>query len=168
MKPMFLMLAPPPYNAWANDRLMVLKTACVASLAFLAARVDRVGRGKSAAGIRVAGSKFDGSRYSGTVDITISSNTACTIVWHTGGEDLTGVCMRDADSFAAAYVADGEAGLVLYTVEADGTLNGVWTVADQNGVGTDVLTPERFEPANPPESVPSDAPGGGHGNHHGP
>ena len=165
MKPMFEM--PAAYHAWANDRLIVLKTACVASLAYLAlastaSAVEIGGR------YRVAGSNFDGSRYAGTVDITISSNTACSIVWHTGGEDLTGVCMRGADSFAAAYVAGGQAGLVLYTVEADGSLNGVWTVADQNGVGTDVLTPERFEPANPPESVPSGAPGGGHGERHGP
>lgn len=146
---------------------MGLKTAGVAALAFVAV-VSAASAGQIGGRYSVAGSNLDGSKYSGTVDITISSNTACTIVWHTGGDDLTGICMRSADTLVAAYVADGAVGLVLYKIEDNGTLDGVWTAANQNGVGTDVLTPQTFGAASPAESAPPGAPGGGHGDHHGP
>jgi hypothetical protein len=32
-------------------------------------------------------------------------------------------------------------GLVIYELQDDGTLEGLWTVADQEGVGTETLTP---------------------------
>ena len=33
-------------------------------------------------------------------------------------------------------------GLVIYQVQSDGTLDGLWTIAGQEGVGTETLTPE--------------------------
>ena len=33
-------------------------------------------------------------------------------------------------------------GLVIYKIMSDGTLNGLWTVADTPGNGTEVLTPK--------------------------
>jgi hypothetical protein len=93
---------------------------------------------------RVAGTNLDGSKYGGTVDITISSDTDCHIVWHSEGPDLNGICMRGPETFVAAYVDQGAAGLVLYKIEADGTLNGVWTEDAHKGIGADVLTPERL------------------------
>jgi hypothetical protein len=123
---------------------MGLKTACVASLAFLAL-VSDASSAEIGGRYRLAGTNLDGSKYLGTVDITISSDTNCHIVWHTGGQDLNGICMRGPETFVAAYGDQSGAGLVLYRIEADGTLNGVWTVANQRGVGTDVLTPERSD-----------------------
>ena len=49
--------------------------------------------------------------------------------------------MRNGNSFAAGYNMSGSVGLVIYEVKADGTLDGLWTIADQPGMGTEKLTP---------------------------
>jgi hypothetical protein len=89
----------------------------------------------------VAGTNLDGSSYSGTADITVSSNSTCHIVWHTGDTNSNGICMRVNDMLVAGYVLNGDVGLVAYTIKDDGTLDGVWTIADKDGAGKDVLTP---------------------------
>ncbi|MDR3375297.1 MAG: hypothetical protein P4L98_16340 [Ancalomicrobiaceae bacterium] len=90
---------------------------------------------------KVKGTNFDGSAYSGTATITPASNSTCRIVWKTGGTTSTGFCMRNDDSLAAAYKLGAAVGLVIYHIEDDGTLDGVWTIADKAGAGTEVLTP---------------------------
>jgi hypothetical protein len=35
-----------------------------------------------------------------------------------------------------------DAGLVIYKIEKDGKLNGTWTIANQPGSGTEILTPQ--------------------------
>ena len=37
----------------------------------------------------------------------------------------------------------GKVGLVIYKVNDDGSLVGLWTIADQEGVGAEVLTPAK-------------------------
>ena len=146
---------------------MGLKTAYLALLALLAP--VSVGWSSEIGGkYLVAGTNLDGSKYAGTADITISSDTDCHIVWHTGGQDLTGICMRGPETVVAGYADQNGAGLVLYKIEADGTLNGIWTADKQKGVGTDILTPARLTssggatmPANPsqgPSAKANDVP----------
>ena len=50
--------------------------------------------------------------------------------------------MRNDDSFAAGYELGGKVGLVIYKVNDDGSLVGLWTIADQEGDGAEVLTPK--------------------------
>jgi hypothetical protein len=88
------------------------------------------------------GTNFDGSPYSGTAKIAISSNTTCRIEWTTGGSTSTGFCMRDETSLAAAYKLGNSVGLVIYKIMDDGSLEGVWTIADKTGAGTETLTPQ--------------------------
>ena len=88
-----------------------------------------------------AGTNLDGSPYTGTVEITLTSETTCTIHWVTGGSTSDGICSRNGDAFAAAYVLGDAFGLVVYKVLPDGTLDGLWTIAGQGGNGTEVLTP---------------------------
>lgn len=90
----------------------------------------------------VKGTNFDGSSYSGAAQISITSNTTCEIVWKTGGSESQGICMRDDDSFAAAYKLGNSYGLVIYKINSDGSLEGVWTIAGKAGAGTETLTPE--------------------------
>jgi len=45
--------------------------------------------------------------------------------------------------FAASYRLEGQIGLVVYEVQPDGSLKGYWTLADKDGVGTEVLTPAK-------------------------
>ena len=49
----------------------------------------------------------------------------------------------DEAALAASYALNGKVGLVLYQLQPDGSLNGVWTVADQSGAGTEILTPAK-------------------------
>src|ERR1044072_8154438 len=90
----------------------------------------------------VAGTNFDGSAYGGEATITLTSETTCTIHWETGGSCSEGICMRNDNAFSAGYVMGKEIGLVVYKVEKDGSLHGLWTIAGKDGSGTAVLTPK--------------------------
>jgi hypothetical protein len=90
----------------------------------------------------VAGTNFDGSPYAGEAMITLTSDVTCEIVWVTGGTQSSGICMRDGNAFAAGYELGGKVGLIIYLVQPDGTLDGTWTIAGVNAVGTEVLTPD--------------------------
>lgn len=90
---------------------------------------------------KVQGTNHDGSPYSGDALITLTSDTTCEIVWNTGGVTSKGICSRNDDAFAAAYVLNDSIGLVIYKVQADGSMQGLWTIAGEGGSGTEVLTP---------------------------
>ena len=55
----------------------------------------------------------------------------------------TGICMRNQNAFSAGYVLGDKVGLVIYEIMADGSMQGIWTVADQPGVGYENLFPVR-------------------------
>ena len=88
----------------------------------------------------VSGTNFNGSSYEGTATITRSSDTTCRIHWETGSTS-EGICMLANKSLAAAYKMGDDVGLVLYQLQPDGALKGVWTIADKSGAGTETLTP---------------------------
>ena len=90
----------------------------------------------------VQGTNFDGSPYSGTAEITATSENTCRIEWDTGTTS-SGICMRNNTTFAAGYALGGVVGLVIYEVMPDGSMQGVWTVADRTGVGTENLIPSQ-------------------------
>jgi hypothetical protein len=87
------------------------------------------------------GTNINGTSYSGEAEITLTSETTCEIKWETGGPEASGICMRNDDSFAAGYMMGDQVGLIIYKVAADGTLNGLWTIAGNGGAGTETLTP---------------------------
>jgi hypothetical protein len=87
------------------------------------------------------GTNLDGSPYSGTAEITLTSETTCAIHWVTGGTTSEGICSRNDAAFAAAYVLGDAIGLVVYKVMEDGSLDGLWTIAGKDGNGTEKLTP---------------------------
>ena len=91
---------------------------------------------------RVKGTNLDGTIYEGDAQITKTSEFTCEITWQTGGSTSTGICMRDGNAFTAGYELNGKIGLVIYLVQDDGTLDGTWTVAGVNAVGTEILTPD--------------------------
>lgn len=89
----------------------------------------------------VEGTNLNGTTYSGTAEIILTSETTCAIKWVTGSTESEGICMRNDDSFSAAYVMGDITGLVIYKVMQDGSMNGLWTIANNGGAGTEVLTP---------------------------
>jgi hypothetical protein len=92
---------------------------------------------------RVSGTNFNGTSYSGTAQITLTSNSNCHISWVTGSTTSYGSCMRKGATFAAGYILTGQVGLVLYELRPDGSLVGSWTLANRPGTGTETLTPMR-------------------------
>ena len=87
------------------------------------------------------GTNLDGSPYTGTAEITLTSETTCTIEWITGSTTSQGICMRNNNAFSAAYVLGDAIGLVIYLVQDDGSMQGLWTIAGKEGNGTENLTP---------------------------
>lgn len=117
--------------------LTLLAAATFASTAALAASGNVGGK------YRVQGTNANGSPYQGTAVITVTSENTCRIVWNTGGTTSEGICMRNENAFSAGYVLQGDVGLVIYEINGDGSMDGLWTVADQPGVGTEKLIPTR-------------------------
>lgn len=92
---------------------------------------------------QVQGTNFNGSPYRGTATITLTSDTTCRIQWNVG-TTADGICMRNGNAFSAAYqMSTGRVGLVIYRIRDDGTLDGIWTLAGQDGSGREVLVPMR-------------------------
>jgi hypothetical protein len=90
----------------------------------------------------VEGTNLDGSAYSGTAEITLTSETTCSIEWNTGSTTSSGICMLYDNAFAAGYVLDDAVGLTVYEVKSDGSLEGAWTISGKDGSGTEKLTPQ--------------------------
>ncbi len=120
-----------------------MKTAIsVASSVMLLASLSEAGAASLAGKYQAAGKNLDGSPYSGTAEIVATSDTTCSISWQTTANSK-GLCMRNGTAFAASYVLGDAIGLVVYQIKPDGTLEGLWTISGQNGVGTEVLTPTK-------------------------
>ena len=121
--------------------MTILRTAVKAAFA-LAVMAAPAGAQSIGGTYDAEGTNLDGSPYRGTATITLTSSTTCEIKWTTGGTTSQGICMRNGSSFAASYVMGDAIGLVIYRINSDGTLEGLWTVAGEDGVGTEKLIPE--------------------------
>ena len=102
----------------------------------------------AAAGFRegpytVNGTNLDGSPYTGTAEVKLLSDTTCQITWTTGSTSSVGLCMMMDGVVAAAYQQGTAVGVTMYHVNDDGSLDGAWTVAGQNGSGSEKLTPAK-------------------------
>ena len=91
---------------------------------------------------QVDGTNLDGSKYGGTAHIEITSGTTCEIYWTTGNTTSSGICMRNQNAFSAGYVLGDAIGLIIYEIKDNGVLDGIWTIAGQDGTGTETLTPQ--------------------------
>lgn len=121
-----------------------MAAACFAAGIATTIAPDALAQGANVGGrYQVIGKNFNGSSYSGTAEITVTSNNTCRIVWVTGSTTSRGICMRNGNSFAASYVLGSKIGLVIYEQKGDGTLDGLWTIADETGVGGERLVPIR-------------------------
>jgi hypothetical protein len=90
----------------------------------------------------VQGTNLDGSAYKGTAEVKLLSDTTCSITWTTGSTSSVGLCMLMDGVVGVAYRMGDAVGVTMYQVNADGTLDGTWTIAGQNGNGTEHMTPQ--------------------------
>jgi hypothetical protein len=116
-------------------------TVLIASAFLLLASVASASAADLPGMYRVEGKNADGSAYAGTAQIVATSEVTCRITCKTGSTASEGICMRNGNSFAAGYVLGDSIGLVVYKIMDDGTLEGAWTIADDGGVGEEILTP---------------------------
>ena len=121
---------------------MIRKLICTAILFATVAAGANAEPLKLAPKYNDVGTNPDGSKYSGTANVSIISDTTFTIEWRIGGDTYKGFGMRFNDSLAATYMINGEPGLVIYKVDDKGVLRGVWAVRGENGSGSDTLTPQ--------------------------
>ena len=117
-----------------------MRTAVLAAACLAASVATAVAQGVGGT-YRASGKNFDGSSYSGTAEIVVTSDTTCRINWKIGSDTWRGICMRNGTIFAASYRLGNTFGLLIYEIKADGSLEGSWTIAEQSGVGTETLTP---------------------------
>src|SRR5262249_14012262 len=129
-------------RCFRNGRDHPVRTAVLAAACLAVSIVGATAQGLGGT-YRVAGKNFDGSNYSGTAEIVVTSNTTCRIRWVTGSTTSQGICMRSGSVFAASYRLGNSVGLVIYELKADGSLEGTWTIADKSGIGSETLTPTR-------------------------
>jgi hypothetical protein len=88
----------------------------------------------------VSGANPNGSTYGGTVEISPTGGNTCRISWSVGTE-WQGICMMSEKTFAASYRSGKTYGLLIYELQPSGVLKGLWSIADGNGTGTEILTP---------------------------
>ena len=73
--------------------------------------------------------------------VKVISDASFTIRWKIGNETYQGFGTRNGDALAATYEINGKPGLVIYRVDDEGTLRGLWAVRGSDDGGTERLTP---------------------------
>lgn len=93
---------------------------------------------------QVIGDNANGTGYRGVAEISGTAGGNCAIRWQIPNTPATqGFCMRQGNVLSAAYRLGNAIGLVVYRLNDDGSLDGTWTVAGQEGVGRERLVPQR-------------------------
>lgn len=90
----------------------------------------------------VKGANPDGTAYSGTVKIS-QAGSVYLFGWNVGAS-YGGIGIRNNNSLAVSWGSGHEAvnGIVLYTINADGSLEGFWATPDNTLLGSEKLTPQ--------------------------
>ncbi|MBL8567966.1 MAG: hypothetical protein JNK84_02670 [Phreatobacter sp.] len=117
---------------------------CAAAAAILAASVATAGAQQLTGRYQVIGDNGNGTGYRGVAEISGTAGGNCAIRWAIVNTPPTqGFCMRQGNVLSAAYRLGNSIGLVVYRLNDDGTLDGTWTIAGQEGVGKERLVPQR-------------------------
>ncbi len=89
----------------------------------------------------LSGTNPDGSTYEGSVALQQVGLVSWRVVWDIQGDRIEGVGMSNGNTFAVAYQLNNRPGIGIFTVEADGSMSGQWTIVGSGGIGTETLRP---------------------------
>jgi hypothetical protein len=89
----------------------------------------------------VEGRGADGTAYQGVVQFQATGPETWRLTWRIAGTTTQGIGIRIGDLLSVGYVAQGQTGVAVYEVNADGTLSGAWTQGREGGVGGERLLP---------------------------
>jgi hypothetical protein len=85
------------------------------------------------------GTNPDGSTYTGEVEIS-GSNNSYVIVWKIGDQQSqTGQGTFDGTKLTARWQEGESSGDVVYTLQSDGSLSGIWTIDGGSDQGSELL-----------------------------
>jgi hypothetical protein len=102
----------------------------------------------------VTGRNLDGSDYSGLAQIRAVGLNSFNILWRIGDQIVEGVGMASGRTIAVAYGMAQRPGMGIYVLNADGSMDGDWTIIGAPSVGRERLVPRPAEaPATPPASA---------------
>ena len=127
-----------------GDKVAMLKSFIGAGLLLAASFTSAAAQDQDIAGTyTVTGKNPDGSAYNGVATIGGTAGGNCGITWTIGnGQTSEAFCMRQGEVVGAAYTLGQSIGLVIYRINADGSLEGTWSIAGQEGVGEERLVPQ--------------------------
>lgn len=91
---------------------------------------------------QASGTNPNGSGYTARVTFKVVSDTTFIVNWKVGSTAFRGFGMRWDDMLSVSYEGNGFKGVVMYRILDNGVLDGRWTAAGTNGIGTETLSPD--------------------------
>jgi hypothetical protein len=99
----------------------------------------------------VSGTNLDGTPYTGIAQIRPAGLASFIIAWRIGNQVVEGVGFASGRTISVAYGLAQRPGIGIYTLNADGSLDGEWTVIGAPANGRERLVPRPGDaPAAPP------------------
>jgi hypothetical protein len=106
----------------------------------------------------VRGTNLDGTDYTGVAQIRALGLNSFAILWRISDQIVEGVGMASGRTVAVAYGLAQRPGIGIYTLNADGSLDGEWTIIGAPTVGRERLTPRPATAPDPAMPAQPDAP----------
>jgi hypothetical protein len=90
----------------------------------------------------VSGANPNGQgQYQGTAVLTQTGRGTWHMTWTIGTETFEGYGVGDTKLFSVAFSSGRAQGLAMYTLQPDGTYQGIWAAPTDTATGTETLTP---------------------------
>jgi len=86
----------------------------------------------------ILGTNVDGSGYDGELSI-IKQGEVWQLVWSVGSDTYDGIGITSGNVLAAAYGGQG-CGVVVYSIQSNGELDGIWGMWGNNNLGAEYAT----------------------------
>ncbi|WP_237216230.1 hypothetical protein, partial [Falsiroseomonas oryziterrae] len=131
----------------------------VLSLAFLLVAAPALAQREGV--YEVTGTNLDGTPYTGLAQIRLVGMNSFNITWRIGNQIVEGVGMASGRTIAVTYGLAQRPGMGIYQLNADGSLDGEWTIIGAPAIGRERLvfreTPATAAPAEAPAATPAPA-----------
>ena len=94
----------------------------------------------------VAGTNPDGTSYAGIIGLRQVGLASWQVLWDLGETRFEGYGMSSGTTFAVGFALGQRPGIAIYSVGADGSMTGQWTLVGTSAIGTETLTPRAGPP----------------------
>ena len=118
-----------------------MRVSAIAGLALLGAALATPAAAQRDGVYALSGTNPDGSGYSGQVVLGQVGLSSWRVLWQIGENRIEGFGMSSGATFAVGFTLGNRPGLGVYTVGADGSISGQWTIVGSSALGTEILTP---------------------------